>query len=189
MQPPTPPPVAEEHICRPCRKTYTRKELDGRRSCPKCRGPLFSTNQIASYRANTEAALRKHKNHAVFASLGASALVAILESTTLLQHEVSEARTFAIGSIIACATSSVPVIMWWRTGGKALMAVGLTISQIAALLAFYLADATLTPAYAVMGLLPLARTARIAVMASLIATFYAWQQFASHCKVASHKGL
>lgn len=116
-------------------------------------------------------------------------VTAAVAFTALFQHEVGEARTFALGSITACAVAAILVIVWKRTGGKALMVLGLTISQVAALLSFYLADATLTPAYAAMGLLPLARTARIALMACLFASFYAWQQFASYSKVASHKGL
>lgn len=175
--------------CRPCRKHYSLQELDGRRSCPKCRGPLFSTSQIEGYRANTQSVLNKHQKHSALATMGGSALMMFTQLPAFLQHEHQDSRWLAIFFIAAAAIALVLASLWWQFTRRILFVLGILAFQIPALFSAGFSSETLGPVLMTHNLVPLFGVLNLCIMVYLMASFYAWHQFASYCKVASQKGL
>jgi hypothetical protein len=119
--------------CRPCRKTYLASEVQGRRSCPSCRGPLISQRQIETYRANTQASLGRLKNLSTL-TLAGGAILAMIVQTAIQVYEDSPDFTVLTWTVFTgSVVSLVATGLWWTTGSRTMMLVASLIFQLTAM--------------------------------------------------------
>ncbi len=126
-----------QHLCRPCRKTYTATEVQGRKSCPKCRGPLVSSQQLESYQADTHTSLSRLK-HQSSSTLAGGALLAMGIQTVIniVMHDPDfHALTFMVfaGGLLSLMTTG----LWWHTSRPSLMLAASLVFQATAFVYFF----------------------------------------------------
>jgi hypothetical protein len=128
----SPPLQPGQFLCRPCRKTYTAAEVQGRRSCPKCRGPLVSSQQLECYQADTHASLSRLK-HQSSSTLAGGALLAMGIQTVinLIKHD-ADFRTLTSLVFVGGISSMVTTGLWWHTGKRTWMLAASLVFQATA---------------------------------------------------------
>lgn len=104
-------------LCRPCREAYSPAELQGRRACPKCKGPLVSQQQLETYQANTQTKLAHlKKRSASTLTVGIILAMGIQTLLNLMKHNddfrMLTTLVFTGGIASWVATS------FWRNTGK-----------------------------------------------------------------------
>jgi hypothetical protein len=107
-------------------------ELQGRRACPKCKGPLISQQQLETYQANTKASLERLKQQSSSTLAGGALLAMGIQSViNIVQHDpefsMLTSMVFAGGIV-----SMVIAGLWWRTGRRSYMLAASIIFQITA---------------------------------------------------------
>lgn len=108
-------------LCRPCRKTYSTAELQGRRACPKCKGPLVSQQQLESYQADTQASLDRLKKRSA-STLTAGVLLAMgIQTLINLVERNDDFRTLTTLVFVGGIASWVATGFWWNTGKRGWM--------------------------------------------------------------------
>jgi hypothetical protein len=129
--------MSDSFQCRPCRKTYSANEVLGRRSCPVCRGPLVSQQQLEGYRANTQASLNRLRNQSTL-TLGGGAVVAMIVQAVIQWYEQKSdySSDFAVLTCTVFAGSLASLVatgIWWKTGTRTMMLVASLIFQLTAM--------------------------------------------------------
>lgn len=171
-----------QFLCRPCRKTYTAAEVQGRKSCPKCRGPLVSSQQLESYQANTHASLSRLK-HQSSSTLAGGALLAMGIQTVinLIKHDPDfQALTLMVfvGGILSLVTAG----LWWHTSRPSLMLVASLVFQATAFVYFFsvfAASGTLEALNSRVG----QRITFVVALAPFCVALLAWHQYRSYLRV------
>lgn len=184
MAPPSPSPPLQpgQFLCRPCRKTYTAAAVQGRKSCPKCRGPLVSSQQLESYQADTHTSLSRLK-HQSSSTLAGGALLAMGIQTVIniIKHDSDfQALTFMVfaGGILSLVTTG----LWRHTARPSLMLVASLVFQATAFVYFFsvfAASGTLDILESKWGM----RITFIVALAPFCIALLAWHQYRNYLRV------
>lgn len=119
--------------CRPCRKTYSAAEMQGRRSCPLCKGPLVSQKQLENYRAITRETLERLKDQSAF-TLGGGAILAMVVQAAIDWYENSSDFKVLTWVVFAGSLASLTATgIWWKTGTRAMMLMASLVFQLTAM--------------------------------------------------------
>ncbi|WP_038172739.1 hypothetical protein [Verrucomicrobium sp. BvORR106] len=169
-------------LCRPCRKTYSADEMQGRRACPKCRGPLVSQQQLDGYKADTQASLSRLK-HQSSSTLAGGALLAMGIQTVIniIKHDPDfSALTFMVfvGGILGLVTAG----LWWYTSRPSLMLVASLVFQVTSFVYFFsvfAASGTLDILESKWGV----RITFAVALAPFCIALFAWHQYRSYLRI------
>lgn len=181
--------MADSLLCRPCRKTYSAAEVQGRRACPKCKGPLISQQQLETYQANTQASLTRLK-HQSSSTLAGGALLAmgIQSGINIIKHD-SDFQALTVMVVTGGILSLVTAGLWWHTAQRTYMLAASVVFQITAIVygfSFFAASAPLLD-WAMHFSRRVGQAASWVVLGvgalPLGLALLAWQQFHSYKKV------
>ena len=175
--------MVDSFQCRPCRKTYSAAEVQGRRSCPTCRGPLISQQQLENYRAETQATLNRLK-HQSAVTLAAGALVAMAAQIVIDWSKSNpDYRALTWLVFVGSVASLVAAGIWWKTGKRVMMLAASLVFQATAMVYAFSAFAALS-SLAELGHSRVNTWVILAVALSPLGlSLLAWHQYRSYLKV------
>ncbi|RBP47387.1 hypothetical protein DES53_101184 [Roseimicrobium gellanilyticum] len=176
--------MVDSFQCRPCRKTYSASEVQGRRSCPVCKGPLISQQQLENYRAATQASLDRLKNQSALTLAGGALLaMAVQIGIDLYEHD-SDFRALTWLVFAGSIASLVAAGLWWKTGKRPMMLAASAVFQASAMVYAFSVFASMGPLLEQLGDSRRITTGfLILAFSPLGLSLLAWHQYRSYLKV------
>lgn len=173
----------EMYQCRPCRKTYTAAEVQGRRSCPSCKGPLIGQKQLENYQAETLASLNRLKHQSTLTLAGGAILAMAIQSGIDWYENSTDFRALTwmvgAGSIAGLAAAG----FWWKTGKRSLILVASLIFQVTALVYAFSVFAASGPLFEMGRSRGLTNAILFVALTPLGLSLLAWHQYKSYVAV------